>query len=126
MGLSAAEIIALGVGSIAGADFLWRTSGSILKRVRGDAGRSAATDIELAQAMRDIARVANEMERSNDQFRQHEKECAEFRGETVATLKALNTNLEKVERGQNQLQSQIRMVVTGAANRAIEIPPDMT
>lgn len=124
MNFSVGDDITLFTVMIASATLIARS----LFHWRGVGARAAAKDastaaLDRAQG-RELARLAEGLEGSNDQFRAHELDCVEFRATTTAALKSIVATMEKNERRLGNIEAQFRLYATGANDRFYEVRHD--
>ena len=78
-------------------------------------------DITVAQLKTTIRDLAKAVKAAADSLTKHDRDCIALKTELVGMQKQLLATSDRHERAIEQLQSQVRMTMTGGSDKIIEI-----
>lgn len=105
--LSTGDIIAMTTVALGIGAWIWREVAGLMRDGARRAGVDAVVKVQIEGFTAALDRLTDEQKRLSQQYAEHEKECAEFRGEISGDIRRHADAAEKSERDLQYVKAQI-------------------
>lgn len=121
MAFSGGDYIALGMFTLALIGIVARELRAALSKNSANAAADATAESFSALVTAKLNDVIDEIKGLEQKRQKHELDCARIQERTAASLERMAERLDRHDRSIEQVQSQVRHVVSGSADKIIEI-----